>query len=457
LSIQASGLRQNKNWQRLWLGQSVSLLGDMVFLITVLLWIATVIAKGPDGVIASWAPAAVSGALIAVAVPALIVGPFAGVWVDRWNRRRTMLAADAARFLLIAGLLVLPLLRHRIPVGGQLAILYAVLAAASCFAEFFDPSRLAVIGTIVPPDDQARASGHLQAMAAFAQVLGPPIAAPLLITFGVQWALILNAASFGISFLCVRAIRIPPAPPQPGAERASYGAELREGLKYFAASKILVSMAISIMITMLGVGAINAVGVFFIVHNLHVSASWLGTVSGVVGAGAVAGALATGALASRIQLGKLLWAGLIAGGLGLVGLSRCTALPPALVAGLELGLSVGVINAVDGPILLRTTPLHLMGRVSAVFSPLQQIAALTSMTLAGVLSSTVLLRFHAVIAGVTFGPYDTIFGIAGLMFVVAGLAIIRPMRALPAAAVPGSAGISEATAPGDAPEAAPAS
>jgi MFS family permease len=159
LSNQASGLRQNKNWQRLWLGQSVSLLGDMVFLITVMLWIAIVIAKGRNGVIASWAPAAVSGALIAVAVPALIVGPFAGVWVDRWNRRRTMLTADAARFLLIAGLLVVPLLRHRIPVGGQLAILYAVLAAASCFAEFFDPSRLAVIGTIVPPATRPRRAG----------------------------------------------------------------------------------------------------------------------------------------------------------------------------------------------------------------------------------------------------------------------------------------------------------
>ena len=121
-----------------------------------------------------------------------------------------------------------------------------------------------------------------------------------------------------------------------------------------------------------------------------------------------------------------------------------------------LGLSVGVINAVDGPILLRTTPLHLMGRVSAVFSPLQQIAALTSMTLAGVLSSTVLLRFRAVIAGVTFGPYDTIFGIAGLMFVIAGLAIIRPMRALPAAA-PGTVAASGTAAPGEAPEAAPAS
>jgi MFS family permease len=72
----------------------------MVFLITVMLWIATEIANGPP-----WAPAAVSGALIASAGPALVIGPFAGVWVDRWNRRRIMLTADAARFVLIACLL----------------------------------------------------------------------------------------------------------------------------------------------------------------------------------------------------------------------------------------------------------------------------------------------------------------------------------------------------------------
>jgi MFS family permease len=82
-------LRQNRNFQRLFLGQSISIIGDSVFIVTVMLWIATRIAAGER-----WAPAAVSGALIASAVPALAVGPFAGVWVDRWNRRRTMLTAD---------------------------------------------------------------------------------------------------------------------------------------------------------------------------------------------------------------------------------------------------------------------------------------------------------------------------------------------------------------------------
>jgi MFS family permease len=96
-----SGLWRNKNWRQLWLGQSVSATGDTVFTMTVLLWIATIIAKGE-----TWAPAAASGALIATAAPVLIVGPLAGVFVDRWNRRRTMLIADAVWCVLITSLLI---------------------------------------------------------------------------------------------------------------------------------------------------------------------------------------------------------------------------------------------------------------------------------------------------------------------------------------------------------------
>ena len=430
-----SGLRQNKNWRSLWRGQSVSMTGDAIFMVTVMLWIATRLARSSNGQLASWAPAAVSGALIAMALPALVAGPLAGVWVDRWNRRRTMLTADAARFALVASLLALPLAQHQLPVGAQLGILYSVLAAASCFAEFFNPSRLAILGAIVPADDLPKASGQLQAAAAFAQILGPPIAAPLLVTFGVQWALILDAASFGISFLCVRAIRVTQRPAAVAQERASFRAEFRTGIGYFAGNKVLVGQAVSVVILMLGVGAVNAVSVFFVVRNLHASAGWLGAIAALIGAGAVAGSLGAGALARRVSLGRLLWLSMLVGGVALIGLSRCTALPPALAACLLLGISVGVINAIDAPIMLRTTPEHLIGRVSAVFSPLQQISSITAMALAGLLAGTVLARFHTVVAGIHFGPYDTIFGLSGLLFVAAGLALIRPMRALPAAPV----------------------
>lgn len=440
------GLWQNRNWRLLWLGQSVSATGDMVFTMTVLLWIATIIAKGQP-----WAPAAASGALIATAGPVLVVGPLAGVFVDRWNRRRTMLAADAGRFVLIASLLVLPLLRHTIPVGAQLGILYAVLAVCSCFAEFFNPSRLAVLGAIVPPAQQPKASAQLSAAFNLAQVIGPPIAAPLLITFGVQWALILNAASFAFSFACVRAISPPSAPAEEAPARQSFRTEFKEGIRFFAASRVLVTLAIGIVIALLGNGALNSLVVFFIPHNLHVSASWLGPLSATVGLGAIAGALLAGAITRRLAPGQLFWLALIGSGIALIGLSRAAALVPAIILAALVGVAVGAVNAVISPLILSATPAHMLGRISAVLSPLGQIAEITSMVLAGVLASTVLRGMHAVVAGVTFGPYDTVFAVAGLLFVIAGVASIAPMRGATAPAIGGE----QKPAPGAAAEVSP--
>ncbi len=143
------GLRHNRSWHRLWLAQAVSLTGDCVFDITIMLWVATVLAKDQP-----WAPEAASGVLIAAAVPVLVVGPLAGVWVDRWDRRRIMLTADACSAVLIALLLVVPALGHRLPLAAELGTVYAVVAAESAFAQFFSPSRLAVLGLIVAPVDR---------------------------------------------------------------------------------------------------------------------------------------------------------------------------------------------------------------------------------------------------------------------------------------------------------------
>lgn len=243
-----------------------------------------------------------------------------------------MLVADAARCVLIATLLVLPPLRHHLPVGAQLAILYAVLAACSCFAEFFDPSRLAVIGAIVPEPQQSQASAMLSATASMAQILGPPIAAPLLITLGVQWALIVNAASFAVSFVCVRAINVPLESLLDEQPSEGFAAEFKTGLRFFVRNRVLMALGLGIVIAMLGNGAINSLAVFFVPHNLHVAASWLGTIIGAVGIGAVAGALLTGVISRHISPAQLFWVSLVICGIALISLSRAQTLGLAIGA-----------------------------------------------------------------------------------------------------------------------------
>jgi MFS family permease len=164
----APGLRRNRNWLLLWTGQAISVTGTYIFNTTVLLWIATIIARDK-----SWGPQAVGGVLIAAAVPALVVGPVAGVFVDRWNRRHTMLVSDACCAVLIAALLLLPAVGASFAAGVKLAILYAVVAAVSGFSQFFGPSRTAVIQSVVAPADRARAMGFVQSMVSVAAIIGP--------------------------------------------------------------------------------------------------------------------------------------------------------------------------------------------------------------------------------------------------------------------------------------------
>lgn len=421
------GLRRNANWHRLWLAQAISLTGDSVFDITVMLWVAVVLAGNRP-----WAPAAASGVLIAAAIPVLTVGPIAGVWIDRWDKRRIMMTADAARAAVIPALLLVTISGHGLPVPVRLTAAYAVVAAESALAQFFNPARLALLGLVVAPSDRPRAGGQLQATAGAAAIIGPPIAAPLLFAAGIRWAIVIDAASFALSFAAISRIRLPPQPGESGS-RAGFRREFTTGLRFFITSPPLVAMSAGVMICTLGTGALNALEVFFIRDNLHATAAWLGTFAAVIGAGAIAGALAGGWVAGRIGPGRVFWIGMVAGGVLLLAYSRLTQITPALAVLALTGFTFGAINAAAPPLLLALIPQNLIGRAMSVFNPLQQVAGIASLAAAGLLAGTVLRGYRADVVGLTLGPISTIFGASALLITAAGLAMIRPLssRAAP--------------------------
>jgi MFS family permease len=416
-------LGSDRNWRLFWLAGAVSVTGDSFFDITVMLWVVTDVARGQ-----SWAPAAASGVLIAAAAPYLLLGPVAGVYVDRWNRRRIMLTADACRCVLIASLVLLPFLGGGLAPGARLVIIYAVVAAESCFAQFFNPCRLALLGLIVPEPELPRASGQIQATGSLASVLGPSLAGSVLFAAGVQWALIIDALSFAVSFAAIRGLRLPPfTAPEPATGQTSFRTEFREGLRFFVRNRIVLTVCVAATAATLGTGALNSVEVFFVTSNLHVAASWLGFLFGAYGIGAIAGNLAGGKLAGRIGAARTFPLGVTAAGIVLVAFSRMTLLPAAAAMSVICGIAIGAANAAAVPLLLEATPQHLIGRMSAVFNPVQQTAGIISMAGAGALASTALKGMHTVIAGTTFGTFDTIIGVSGILILIAGLSSLVPL------------------------------
>jgi hypothetical protein len=112
----------------------------------------------------------------------------------------------------------------------------------------------------------------------------------------------------------------------------------------------------------------------------------------------------------------------------LVVYSRMSLLPPALVLLFLIGAVAGTLNGAIAPLVLGATPMEMLGRVVSVITPLQQLATVSSVAIAGFLASTVLRHLHVSFAGMTFGPYDTLFSIAGLLFIAGGLAAIPLLR-----------------------------
>src|SRR5437763_8151585 len=197
ISTKRPNLLINRNFALLWSGQIISIVGDFVFDTILILWIATLIAQGQ-----SWAPLAVSGILLSASLPVFIIGPLAGVFVDRWDKRRTMLWMDALRAILIlllfllAGWGPLPFFAAlQLPLFWQLALLYSTVFLTSACALFFQPSLLSLLGDIVDEPYRARAAGLLQLMGSLAIVIGPSVGTLLFFKIGVQWALLLNALS----------------------------------------------------------------------------------------------------------------------------------------------------------------------------------------------------------------------------------------------------------------------
>lgn len=439
------------SYTRLWFGQAVSTVGDAVFSTTLVLWVATVLAKGEP-----WAPQAVSGVLLAGGAAMLFVGPVAGVFVDRWNKRATMLGTEVLRGTIVAMLTAVSLLPvHAMPVAVWLTLIYVSVLVLNSTGQFFTPARFAVIADMVNGEaDRARAAGIAQATAQTAWIIGPPLAAPLLFTVGLEWALLLNAVSYLVSYIAIRSVDIPAAPvpepvpvpepavasapegepgatdvPEPaaapgagkGRKRTGLLTEFRAGLSFFARSRFLVALLMLAVIGQLGMGALSTLNVFFVTGNLHGSAEQFGYFGMAMGFGGIAGALGAGRAVKLIGARRTTWIGLLITGTLLFVYSRQDNVVAGLALMLAFAIPLTMLNTAMSPLLLAATTREFRGRVVAVFYPLTRLSSLLAAALSGWLAGGGLPHFGRTVAGMHFTPVDTIIAGAGVLVVAAGV------------------------------------
>jgi len=212
-------LRRNRNYRLLFFGQTVSQLGDWFNTVAVYALILDLTRSAT----------AVAWMMIVQFLPFALVGPMAGVVVDRVNRRTLMIAADVIRGAVVLGFLLV-----RRP--EQVWIAYAVMAVAVAASAFFEPARTATIPNITTADEllpaNALSSAFWSAMLAVGAAAGGLVTAVV----GKDAAFVLNSASFFASAVCIARTRYngaaPAGTPPQGVLALAGWTDLVEGFAY---------------------------------------------------------------------------------------------------------------------------------------------------------------------------------------------------------------------------------
>jgi MFS family permease len=413
----------NRNFAFLWVGDVISALGDYSFGITMTLWIVLVIAKGQP-----WAPLAITGLVLSGTIPPMIVGLFAGVFVDRWDHRLTMMVVDLIQAALVAVLVATTFLPGgQLQTVWQLIVIYIVNFLLVSVDQFYNQAGFPLIGDIVPEQDFARAMGRVLIFVSIGTILGPSIGAPLFFVFGARYALLINAVSFLISFALILPIRPPrvqaqeskPAEQEP--KKRAFLPEFIDGLRFLFTHRTLRTMLVAMIIETLGTAALPVVNVFFVIQNLHASGAFYGLLVTALGMGTLVGSIFGPRIISRWGEGRIFWACLYADGIFLIIYSRLTNFIPAVAIIFILGIVGGFFNVAIGPLILRLTPRNMMGRGTAVRVSLISVANILGAAAAGFLVSDALRHLHVSVLGTVFTPVDTILLAAGLFALLSGI------------------------------------
>lgn len=407
-------LFRNRSFMALWLGQTISFIGDYFY------WLAI-----PIMVEKLTGSALMVGlSVISTALPMLLLGPVAGVFVDRWDRRRTMMAAD-----LLRGLLVLLCLLVRTP--DQVWIYYVVGFLMSCVSRFFFPSQSAVLPLIVPDrDDLLAANGLMQIVQTVGLLAGPAMAGFSIGLWGEQVAFLVDSATFFVSAMAILAMRVPRTTAgrqAAGSQLAAVWAEMREGVAFLFGNRTMVGILLCLAVVQLGLGAIHVIWVPFMQRTFGLGAEGLGAVDTAQGLGMALGGVTLGFVTTRLTKKDLAgWGLVIIGGMiALVGLAPAFSLAslfPALsveatMAQMTVGqrllymplllllysLILGIVLVPAQSALITMMQLAVpdlkRGRVGSALNALTTAAGLVSMAAAAAAGEVVALRMIYVVAG----------------------------------------------------------
>jgi MFS family permease len=378
-----------RDFRRLWLSHVVSSFGDA--LTNLALLILTQRLTGSTAAVATTA--------VAVALPQLLFGLFAGVLVDRWDRKKVMIASDLARAFLVLGFLA-------VSTPDLMWLLYVVAFVQASIGTLDNPARSAVLPQIVGKDELLAANSFFQSTIIVVGVAGTATAGLIAGIFDtLAVAFVIDAATFAASAALVAGLAVGGRPSPSIAKSAveSDGGmwpELRTGLRYIVSSSMLRMVVVTAGVVMLGLGAVNVLLVPFIVDELAVPETWFGLLEAAqVTSMVLAGALIA-VVAKRIRPGSLLVIGLTGVAAVVAAMSLARSVWHLIALLFAVGWFVTPTQAAISTVIQREVPREALGRVSSTLGTVTTTAQVASMGLSGVAAAFLGIRSVFVVAGV---------------------------------------------------------
>lgn len=365
----------NRNYRYTWIGQVVSEIGDHFNNIAVF---SLAVATTKSGLV-------VSGIMLSRAVPAMLIGPAAGVVLDRLNRKYVMIASDLIRAVVALGFIF--------TVGRKdtwlLYLLSALLMAAS---PFFTSGRASILPSIATREELHTANSLTQTTQWTTLAIGTFLGGTSVMTFGYQWAFAGNALSFLISALCIWQLFLPGRgfrPPRRAiteAEVVRPWHEYSEGLRYMRGVPLVMGLMMVNVGWASGGGAAQILFTVFGELVFNRGPAGLGMIWGFAGVGLLAGGALAYALGQRLSFQgykRTISACYVVHGISYILFSQMRSFGWALVFIALSRAGVGVSSVLNMSQLLRIVPDEYRGRVFATMESVVWSVMMLSMTAAG--------------------------------------------------------------------------
>ncbi|MBU4346815.1 MAG: MFS transporter [Candidatus Omnitrophica bacterium] len=390
-----SEVLKNRNFFLLWLGQIISQFGERLAQMA-LIGLVSLLYPGSTIQLAK---------LIFLTIfPVFLIGPVAGVYVDRWDRRRTMFVCDFLRCLLV---LLLPLL---LILKSSLSLIYILIFIIFSVGRFFIPAKLSIVPDLVRKEDLLIANSLVHTTGMVASILGFGIGGLIIEWLGVRGGLCLNAVGFFISGMLIFCIGQRKAVnlkiKQLSREiveviRKSVIQEIKEGIVYFIKQRNVRFTGAIVFFLGGVVGAMNVVMIVFVQDALQSTTKDLGLLIAFLGLGLLLGSLVYGRFGQRVSHFKAISFSFIVSGMILAVFVLSLIYYPyfLLAAGLAVILGLGIAPIIISCITLihRSSQNQMMGRVFSSLDILMYFAFVLFMFLSSLLAEYVGVAPNAIL------------------------------------------------------------